>query len=314
MSASSPPSVSSSRFAPEIIPWNDDFVSHHYVQLDDVRLHVVEAGEGPLVVLLHGFPEFWYSWRLQIPVLVRQGFRVVAPDMRGFNLSDKPSGVRAYRVERLAADVAQLIDRLGERKAAVVGHDWGGMVAWWFAMRHPDRLSRLSVLNCPHPEHALTMMRSRAQLKKSAYMLFFQLPWVPERQLTRDGGAILRKLYRTDPEREGAFTEADIERYIQAMSGASTHAALNYYRALLWRSPFAVRRSLRPIEAPVQVIWGARDRHLGIEFSRPSSVMAPDLRYDLLDDASHWVQLDRPDQVNAKLKEFLDPLGPSRVG
>lgn len=314
MSDSSPSAASSSRFAPEIIPWNDDFVSHRYVQLDDVRLHVVEAGEGPLVVLLHGFPEFWYSWRFQIPVLVRQGFRVVAPDMRGYNLSDKPSGVRAYRVERLAADVAQLVEKLGERKAAVVGHDWGGMVAWWFAMRHPDRLSRLSVLNCPHPEHALAMMRSRTQLKKSAYMLFFQLPWVPERELTRDGGERLRQTYRSDTEREGAFTEADIERYVQAMSGPTIHAALNYYRALLRRSPFSQHRRLRPIEAPVQVIWGARDRHLGIEFSQPSPTMAPNLRYDVIDDASHWVQVDRPAMVNARLKEFLEPLGPARIG
>ena len=312
--AASPTSPSSSRFAPELIPWNDDFVTHHYVQLDEVRLPVVEAGEGPLVVLLHGFPEFWYSWRFQIPVLVRQGFRVVAPDMRGYNLSDKPAGVRAYRVERLAADIAQLVERLGERKAAVVGHDWGGMVGWWFAMRHPDRLSRLAVLNCPHPEHALAMMRSRTQLEKSNYILFFQLPWVPERKLSSNGGEVLRKLYRRDPEREGAYTEADIERYIQALSGPSLHAAINYYRALLQRSPFALHRALRPIEAPVQIIWGARDRHLGLEFSRPSSALVPDLRYELVEDASHSVHIDRPASVNARLKEFLDPLGPSRVG
>jgi pimeloyl-ACP methyl ester carboxylesterase len=312
MAPSSPSSSSSSRFAPELIPWNDDFVTHHYVQLDEVRLHVVEAGEGPLVVLLHGFPDFWYSWRFQIPVLVRQGFRVVAPDMRGYNLSDKPAGVRAYRVERLAADVAQLVERLGEPRAAVVGHDWGGMVAWWFAMRHPDRLSRLAVLDCPHPEHTLAMMRSRKQLEKSAYMLFFQLPWLPERQLARNGGEALRRLLRSDPEREGAFSEADIDRYVQALSGASLHAALNYYRALLRRSPFAQRRALRPIAAPVQVIWGARDRHLGVEFSRPSSALVPDLHYELVEDASHWVHVDRPASVNARLKEFLDPLGPSR--
>ena len=306
-----PPSTSS-RFAPELIPWNDDFVTHRYVQLDEVRLHLVEAGEGPLVILLHGFPEFWFSWRFQIPVLVRMGFRVVAPDMRGYNLSDKPSGVRAYRVERLAADVAQLIERLGESRAAVVGHDWGGMVGWWFAMRHPDKLSRLTVLNCPHPQHQLAMTRNLSQVKKSHYMLFFQLPFVPERALTKNGGARLRRLFRHDPEREGAFSEADIDRYVQAMSGATTHAAINYYRALLRRSPFSLRRAMRPIAAPVQVIWGARDRHLGQEYSRPSTALVPNLRYDSIDDASHWVQVDRPAQVNARLKEFLDPLGPSR--
>lgn len=310
---SSSATSSSSRFAPELIPWNDDFVTHRYVQLDEVRLHVVEAGEGPLVILLHGFPEFWYSWRFQIPVLVRAGYRVVAPDMRGYNLSDKPSGTRAYRVERLAADIAQLVDRLGEDQAAVVGHDWGGFVAWWFAMLHPDRLSRLSILNCPHPEYQLAMMRSRLQLRKSGYMIFFQLPFVPERQLLANGGAILRKLFRHDTQREGAFSESDIDRYIQAMSGDTTHAALNYYRALLRRSPWGLKKKLRPIDKPVQIIWGGRDRHLGREFSRPSAPMARELRYDLIDDASHWVQVDRPAKVNARLKEFLDPLGPRRM-
>jgi len=305
-------SSSSSRFAPELIPWNDDFVSHRYVQLDEVRLHVVEAGEGPLVILLHGFPEFWYSWRFQIPVLVRQGYRVVAPDMRGYNLSDKPAGVRAYRVERLAADVAQLVRALGESQAAVVGHDWGGMVAWWFAMRHPECLSRLSVLNCPHPVHQLAMMRDRTQLEKSSYMLFFQLPVLPERQLLANEGAALRRTFRHDPEREGAFSESDIDRYVQAMSGGTARSALNYYRALLRRNPFSLRRAIRPVDKPVQVIWGMRDRHLGLEYARPSGSLAGDLRFDPIDDGSHWVQVDRPAKVNARLKEFLDPLGPSR--
>lgn len=309
---SSPPSPSSSRFAPELIPWNDDFVSHRYVQLDEVRLHVVEAGEGPLVIMLHGFPEFWYSWRFQIPVLVRQGFRVVAPDMRGYNLSDKPPEVRAYRVERLAADVAQLVERLGERQAAVVGHDWGGMVAWWFAMRHPERLSRLTVLNAPHPEHMPAMMRSWTQVRKSLYMLYFQLPLLPERRLMHDEGALIRKVFRHEPEREGAFSETDIDRYVQAMSGSTTRAALNYYRALLRRSPFGMRRLVRPVSQPVQLIWGLRDQHVGIEYGRPSTRLAPDLRFDPIEDSSHWVQVDRPAKVNARLKEFLDPLGPSR--
>ena len=307
------PSPTSLRFAPELIPWNDDFVTHRYVQLDEVRLHVVEAGEGPLVILLHGFPEFWYSWRFQIPVLVRAGYRVVAPDMRGYNLSDKPNGVRAYRIERLTADIAQLIERLGESKAAVVGHDWGGLVGWWFGMRHPDRLSRLSVLNCPHPQFQLQMMRSRTQLKKSSYMLLMQVPLLPERRMTKNGGALLRRIYRHEPEREGAFSEADIDRYVQALSGGSTTAALNYYRALMWRSPFSLKRALRPIGRPVQVIWGSRDRHIGQEFSRPSESFVPDFRYDVIDDASHWVQIDRPAKVNARLKEFLYPLGPSRM-
>src|SRR5919199_846997 len=125
--------------------------THHHAIVNGVRLHYVEAGEGPLVVLLHGFPEFWYSWRKQIPALAAAGFRVLAPDLRGYNLSDKPPGTHAYRMEMLTADVAGLIAHAGGGRAAVVGHDWGGAVAWMMPLRHPAAVSRLVILNAPHP-------------------------------------------------------------------------------------------------------------------------------------------------------------------
>ena len=152
-----------------------------YADLGDVRLHYVEAGEGPLVVLLHGFPEFWFSWRFQIPALAAAGFRVVAPDMRGYNLSSRPAEVAAYDTDRLAADVRGLIRELGAERALLAGHDWGGAVAWITAMNHPEVVERLAILNVPHPRRMLQGLRTPRQLAKSWYFLAFQVPWLPER-------------------------------------------------------------------------------------------------------------------------------------
>src|SRR5918998_6925397 len=209
-------------------------LAHHYANLGDVRLHYVEAGEGPLVLLLHGFPQFWYEWRHQIPALVEAGFRVVAPDMRGYNFSDKPPGVRAYRVELLARDVECLILACGERTAVVVGHDWGAIVAWIAAMRYPGRVGRLAILNVPHPARLLDGLLSPGQLLRSSYIFFFQIPWLPEEVIRAGDFNLLRSALGRDPVRQGALTAEDIERYVEAMArpGALT-ATLNYYRALL---------------------------------------------------------------------------------
>src|SRR5262249_22187334 len=146
------------------------------VVLNGLAFHYVEAGTGPLVVLLHGFPEFWYAWRHQIPALAGAGYYVVAPDLRGYNESDKPLGVRNYRIELLVQDVVALIEHTGVRRAVVVGHDWGGVIAWQLAMDHPERVDRLVILNAPHPAAFLRELRRPTQLLRSAYMLFFQLP------------------------------------------------------------------------------------------------------------------------------------------
>ncbi|MCA1716042.1 MAG: alpha/beta hydrolase [Actinobacteria bacterium] len=283
-------------------------VEHRYADLGDVRLHYVEAGEGPLVVLLHGFPQFWYMWRFQIPALAEAGFRVVAPDMRGYNLSEKPRGVSNYRVELLARDVERLILACGEESAAVVGHDWGAAVAWVTAMMHPGRVKRLGILNVPHPERFARGLLRPAQLLRSSYMFFFQVPRLPEKVLAAGNFAFLRYTLRNEPIRPGVFIDEDIERYVEALArpGALT-AALNYYRALFRRNPFKVRTLLRRIEAPVMVIWGERDRYLGKELAGPDPSWVPNLRVERLPDASHFVAEDRPDEVNALLLEFLPP-------
>ena len=151
-----------------------------YADVGDVRLHYVEAGDGPLVVLLHGFPEFWYGWRLQIAPLAAAGFRVVAPDLRGYNLSSKPDGIGAYGADQLAADVRGLIQERGAESALVVGHDWGGTVAWTLAMNHPEVVDRLAILNAAHPRKLNEGLRHPSQLRRSWYFFYFQLPGLPE--------------------------------------------------------------------------------------------------------------------------------------
>jgi epoxide hydrolase 4 len=281
-------------------------LAHRYADLGDVRLHYVEAGEGPLVLLLHGFPQFWYQWRHQIPALVEAGFRVVAPDMRGYNLSDKPPGVRAYRIELLARDVERLILACGEQTAVVVGHDWGAIAAWIAAMRYPGRVGKLAILNVPHPARFLDGLLSPMQLLRSSYMFFFQIPRLPEEVIRAGDFALLRSALRRDPVQSEVFTAEDIERYIEAMAqpGALT-ASLNYYRALL-RNPRETRALLQRVEAPVLVIWGERDRFLSQRLAEPPRLWVPNLlRVERLQDASHWVAEDRPLEVNTLLLRFL---------
>jgi pimeloyl-ACP methyl ester carboxylesterase len=281
-------------------------LTHRYADLGDVRLHYVEAGKGPLVLLLHGFPQFWYEWRHQIPALVEAGFRVVAPDMRGYNLSDKPPGVRSYRVELLARDVERLIQACGERAATVVGHDWGAIAAWIAAMRHPGRVGRLAILNVPHPARSLDGLLSPGQLMRSSYVFFFQVPRLPEEVIRAGDFALLRSTLRQDPVRPETFTAGDIERYVEAIAqpGALT-ATLNYYRALL-RHPRETRALLKRIEAPVLVIWGERDRSLSRRLAEPPRLWVPNLlRVERLPESSHWVAEDRPREVNTLLLDFL---------
>jgi epoxide hydrolase 4 len=281
-------------------------LKHRYADLGDVRLHYVEAGEGPLVLLLHGFPQFWYEWRHQIPALVEAGFRVVAPDMRGYNLSDKPPGVGAYRVQVLARDVERLILACGEQTAAVVGHDWGAIVAWFAAMRYPKRVGRLAILNVPHPARFMDGLLSAQQLLRSSYVFFFQIPWLPEEVIRAGNFTLLRSVLSRDPVRPGALTVEDIERSTEAMArpGVLT-ATLNYYRALL-RHPRETQTLLERIEAPVLVIWGEKDRALSRWLANPPLLWVPNLlRVERLPEASHWVAEDRPREVNALLLDFL---------
>jgi pimeloyl-ACP methyl ester carboxylesterase len=283
-----------------------DQLREGYADLSEVRLHYVEAGEGPLVVLLHGFPEFWYGWRYQIPALAAAGFRVVAPDMRGYNTSSKPAGIDAYDIDHLTIDVRDLIIERGAHSAHLVAHDWGAAVAWVTAMNHPEVVERLAILNLPHPRLFLQSLKTR-QLLKSWYMFFFQLPWLPERVARARHWQLFRAFSLGTAARPDAFSDEDVERYIEAWSqpGAMT-ASINYYRALLRQSPRRTEARLRVVQAPTLVIWGERDRYLGKELAEPDRADVPNLeRVVRLPQASHWVQHDEPERVNELLVEFF---------
>ena len=296
----------------------DTDLKHGYVDTEPgVRLHYVEQGAGPLVVLLHGFPEFWFSWRRQLPALAAAGFRAVAVDQRGYNLSSKPRGLEHYRVERLARDVAEIIDHFGQAqaaeaqpqaaegypraadgypRAAVVGHDWGGGVAWTFAMRYPERLHKLAIINAPHPLTFAQHLRQPDQLRKSWYMFFFQVPWLPEAALRAGNFAVIRR-------------QLHAPEYVEALSrpGALT-ATINYYRALFRRGLPTLRAASRtPIHAPVLIIWGQRDPYLGADLAEPSATLVPNQRVERLADVGHWPHLEQPERVNDLLTRFFKP-------
>ena len=284
----------------------------HFDGAGGVRLHCAEVGRasgGRLpVVLLHGFPEFWYGWRHQIPALAAAGFHVLAPDLRGYNLSDKPRRISDYRIDLLAADVAAVVrDVAGvDGRAHVVGHDWGGVVAWHLAMHHPAAVEKLVVLNAPHPAAYLHELRRPTQLLRSWYAFFFQLPWLPEAAMRFNDFASLRDLFRRGPARAGAFTEADIDRYVETFSrpGAVT-SAINYYRAAFRAGAARAKRAVRRIDVPTLLIWGERDRYLVPELSDGLEPWVTNLRVERLPSATHWVQHDEPETVNRLLLRFL---------
>ena len=264
------------------------------------------ARRSPDVVFLHGFPEFSYSWRHQLPALAGGGFRAVAPDLRGYGHSPKPLRVMDYRIDLLAGDVAELIRRHCGGRAHVVGHDWGGVIAWWLAMHHPEVVERLVVLNAPHPAAYFRELRRAAQLLRSWYIGFFQLPWLPEASIRFDDFGSLRRLLRDDPARRGAFTETDIEQYVEAFRDRrALTGAINYYRAAVRQGPWSMARRVRPVAAPTMVIWGEWDRYLVPELTTGLEAWVPNLRVERLAAASHWVQHDEPGCVNELLAGFL---------
>jgi len=280
--------------------------THRFVSVGEVRLHVVEAGRGPLVLLLHGFPQFWWSWRHQLPALAAAGFRAAAPDLRGYGLSDRPAEVAAYALSRLVGDVAGLVRALGAERASIVGHDWGGVVAWAFAARHPELVDRLVVLNAPHRAALRRGLRRPAQALRSSYMALCQLPLVPERLLSLRDFALLRWVLRGL--RATPVPDGELEPYVAAARRAGgLRGGLHYYRAM-GRALVRRRRapsSPRRVEAPVLVLWGERDPVLLPHLAPPPAELVPDARVVRIPGAGHDVQLDAPGEVNRAIVAFL---------
>ena len=281
-------------------PTGDD-IRDGYAELGDVRMHYVEAGDGPLVLLLHGFPEFWYGWRKQIAPLVEAGFRVVAPDLRGYNLSSKPDDFADYSADKLATDVRRLIRELGAESAMVVGHDWGGTVAWTLAMNHPEVVDRLAILNAAHPRRLAEGLRHPRQLLRTWYFFYFQFPGLPERRARRWHWRLFKRFLR---DAHPSYSEDEIDRYVEAWSQpGAAKAMIDYYRAAV---RLGSRKEIRTITAPTLVIWGQGDRYLGPELAEPNHDDVPTLAgVERLPNASHWVHHDEAARVNELLVDFL---------
>ena len=284
---------------------------HESIETNGVRLHVAQAGpaDGPLLILLHGFPEFWYGWRRQIGPLAEAGFRVVVPDQRGYNLSEKPDGVNAYAIELLARDVTGLIEALGRQQAYLAGHDWGAAVAWHSAARYPERIQKLVILNVPHPAVMIDMLqRSPRQLLKSWYIFFFQLRGLTEWLLRRGDYSGLVNMLKGSA-KEGTFSAQDLEAYRTAyrQPGALT-GMLNWYRAMFQaglRSQRAHQEiTPRKIQVPTLVLWGVQDIALSKDLAQPSVNQCQQGELVFFENATHWLQHDEPEAVTEAIRSF----------
>lgn len=293
----------------------DPGIREIFVEANGLRFRVLEAGGGDrLALCLHGFPELGFSWRHQLPVLAELGFRAWAPDLRGYGGTDRPQGMRAYAIENLMDDVAALIDASGARETLLVAHDWGGVIAWYFALRQIRPLSRLVVMNLPHPAIFERVFRSSwRQRLRSWYALFFQLPWLPERLLRMRNAFAITEGFRGMAVDKSRFPEDVLDVYRRAAlePGAAT-AMIHYYRALLRGGGARRQRSLGfpRIETPTLMVWGEQDTALGKELTYGSEAYVPNLVIRYLPNASHWVQQDAPDDVNAILREWLGSTPP----
>jgi epoxide hydrolase 4 len=284
-----------------------DNIAHKTIIANSMHFHLVEAGMGLPVLFLHGFPEFWYSWRHQILGLSQAGFRTIAPDLRGYNLSDRPAGVAKYRTKTLVADIAAIIGELNLGRVHVVGHDWGGLLAWRLAALHPELVDKLVVMNAAHPmAYRRELRRNPLQWLRSYYVLLFQLPWLPERLISANDFASIERAWRRQPVNPGAFSDDDIAQYKQALGTSGVTAPINYYRAAFRYSADLFGPPQR-ITAPTTIIWGQRDPFMTSAVNERLGEWVPNLTVHYLPDASHWVQNDAPEAVNRLLIEFLSP-------
>ncbi|AFY46906.1 putative hydrolase or acyltransferase of alpha/beta superfamily [Nostoc sp. PCC 7524] len=276
---------------------------HEYINTNGVKLHYVTQGTGRLMLMLHGFPEFWYSWRHQIPEFA-QDFQVVALDLRGYNDSDKPKEQSAYVMKEFIQDVAGVIKGLGHDSCILVGHDWGGAIAWNFAYAHPEMVERLIVLNLPHPAKFAQGLSTPQQLLRSWYIFFFQLPWLPELFLQSSDYQAIEKIIPGTAINQSAFTSADIAAYKNAAAkpGALT-AMLNYYRNVF--SHFLRQPNWGILQVPTLMIWGECDTALGKELTYDTATYVKNLKIKYIPGCGHWVQQEQPELINQYIREFL---------
>jgi pimeloyl-ACP methyl ester carboxylesterase len=279
-------------------------LEEHYHQVNGVTLHTVEAGDksGDCILFLHGFPEFWYGWKKQISFFAEKGFRVIVPDQRGYNLSSKPPGIKSYSLQQLTGDIVALIQKLTHKKIILAGHDWGGAVAWQIALRYPQLVHCLIIINMPHPVvFRQTLKKSIRQILHSSYAGFFQLPLLPEWVCRASHFKLLRRSMQKTAG-EGAFTKEDIATYMKAWQqpGALT-AMINWYRA------FRYNKHVGPgiINLPVLLIWGKKDQFLLSRMAKQSIKKCTDGKLVMVEDATHWVHHEKPYLVNTLINYFI---------
>lgn len=277
---------------------------HDFINTNGINLHYVTEGEGPLMLMLHGFPEFWYSWRHQIPEFAKD-YKVVALDLRGYNDSDKPPQTSAYKMSEFIKDVEGVIKGLGYEKCVLVGHDWGGAIAWHFAYAYPEMVEKLIVLNIPHPGKFAEGLNTIEQLFKSWYIFFFQLPALPEWLLQLNDYEAIASGFLNSAVEKSAFSDADLEAYKDAFAkrGALT-SGINYYRNI-FPSIFE-EKNWGKLQVPTLTIWGENDNFLGKELTYHTEDYVEDFQIWYIPNCGHWVQQEKPDLVNQYMREFLE--------
>ncbi len=273
-----------------------------FMEVNGINLHIMRAGnpDGEPVILLHGFPESWLGWQHQITPLAEASYNVIVPDQRGYNLSDKPDGVEAYRMENLVADVIGLADALGYDKVRLVGHDWGAVVAWYTAIWHPERLSQLVIMNVPHPKVFTKYLRNNiGQMLKSWYIGMFQIPALPEQMLKLTNYSQFEQIMRDDAK----LTDSELRRHRATWEqpGAIT-AMINWYRAIARHSP---QLDDDRVHVPTLMLWGMQDFALSHELAEPSIEMADEGRLFFFKDIGHFVQHANKERVNELLLKFF---------
>ncbi|WP_293128126.1 alpha/beta hydrolase [Microcoleus sp. bin38.metabat.b11b12b14.051] len=276
---------------------------HEFITTNNIKLHYVTQGSGPLMLMLHGFPEFWYSWRHQIPEFASD-YQVVAVDLRGYNDSDKPKDKSAYVMAEFVQDVKGVIQGLGYESCVLVSHDWGGAIAWSFAYAYPEMVDKLIVMNIPHPAKFAEGLRTRQQLLKSWYIFLFQLPFLPEFLIKLGDYRAIDRALRGMAVDKSTFTPFDIQAYKDAAAkpGALT-ATINYYRNIA--RGFVDRPHWDVLEVPTLMIWGENDRALGKELTYDTADYVRHFQIQYIPNCSHWVQQEKPQLVNRYMRDFL---------
>lgn len=289
----------------------NDKWQHRFVETNGIRMHYVEQGEGFPVLLLHGFPELWYSWRHQIPALASAGFHAIAPDLRGYGQTDKPEGIESYDIHHLVGDLVGLLDVLGFKRAVIVGHDWGGIIVWQMALMHPERIERVISLNTPFQRRGQvrpTDTFGQISDGRFNYILYFQQPGQAEADIEPNIEAWLEATMRRIAKNQSFITEETLKVYSDAFGKGGLTGPINYYRNIDRNWETTVHLESGRITMPALMICAENDPILTPEMADGMGRNIPNLTKRLIKNCGHWTQLEQPDEVNRLIIEFLDDL------